>query len=159
VGERQRRQNKDVLKMTPAQIAAVQSSFSKVAPIADQAAAMFYGRLFELDPSLRKLFKSDMREQGKKLMGMLGTVVRELNDLSKIIDSVKGLGRGHVRYGVKPEHYATVGAALLWTLEKGLGKAFTPGVKDAWRAAYSLVAQTMIEASKTVGATPAGKAA
>jgi len=138
--------------MTPNQIILVQDSFARVAPIADRAAGLFYARLFELDPSLRPLFKGDVGEQGKKLMGALATVVGGLNDVSRIVETVRGLGRAHVRFGVKPEHYATVGQALLWTLEQGLGKAaFTPEVKDAWAAAYGLVAKTMQEAAKYPG--------
>jgi hemoglobin-like flavoprotein len=129
--------------MTPEQKAMVQQTFAQVLPISEQAAAMFYARLFELDPSLRPLFKSDIREQGKKLMQMIGYCVAKLNALDEIVPGVKELGRKHAAYGVKPEAYQTVGAALLWTLEKGLGPAFTPEAKAAWTAVYGILASTM----------------
>jgi hemoglobin-like flavoprotein len=122
----------------------VQSSFEMVAPIADTAAALFYGRLFELDPSLRPMFTADLKEQGKKLMNMLTLAVRGLDKLEQLVPA---LGRRHAGYGVTPEHYNTVGTALIWTLEKGLGEAFTPEVKEAWIAVYTLLAQTMQAAS------------
>ena len=133
--------------MTPIQIALVQGSFKKVMPIGDTAAQIFYGRLFALDPALEPLFKADLREQGRKLMGMIGLAVTGLNDLPALVPAVADLGRRHAGYGVKPEHYDTVGAALLWTLERGLEDAFTPAVKDAWTAAYGLLAGTMKQAA------------
>ena len=123
----------------------VQSSFEKVVPIAETAAALFYGRLFELDPSLRPMFRGDMKEQGKKLMNMLTLAVRGLDKLDQLVPAIQALGRKHTGYGVKPEHYNTVGAALLWTLEQGLGEFFTPEVKEAWVAVYTLMATTMQE--------------
>jgi nitric oxide dioxygenase len=135
--------------MTPEQIALVQNSFKKVAPIADQAAAVFYKRLFELDPDLKALFKGDMVEQGKKLMQMISVAVNGLTRLDEIVPAVQQLGKRHVGYGVTQAHYQTVGSALIWTLEWGLGSAFTPRVKDAWVAAYTLLSDAMIEAAKT----------
>ncbi|HET7090540.1 MAG TPA: globin family protein [Anaerolineae bacterium] len=126
----------------------VRASFEKVLPIANAAAALFYRRLFELDPSLKPLFKGDMREQGRKLMSAIQLVVAGLDRLDKIVPAVQHLGRRHAGYGVKPEHYRTVGAALLWTLEQGLGEAFTPETKDAWIAAYTLLSDTMIAAAE-----------
>src|SRR3978361_1919263 len=114
--------------MTPENQTLVRESFAKVVPIAPQAAALFYDRLFSLDPSLRPLFKGDMNEQGRKLMAMIGTAVANLGQLDRIVPAVQGLGRKHVTYGVRPDHYDTVGAALLWTLGQGLGDAFTPPV-------------------------------
>jgi hemoglobin-like flavoprotein len=134
--------------MTPEQISLVQQSFAKVAPIAEPAAALFYDRLFTLDPSLRPLFKGDMKEQGKKLMSMLNIAVAGLSDLNKIVPAVQQLGRRHTDYNVKPEHYTTVGEALLWTLEQGLGDAFTPEVKNAWATVYGIVSKTMIDAAQ-----------
>lgn len=125
----------------------VQSSFEMVVPIAETAAALFYGRLFELDPSLRPMFTGDMKEQGKKLMNMLTLAVRGLDKLDQLVPAIQALGRRHTGYGVKPKHYNTVGAALLWTLEQGLGEAFTPEVKEAWVAVYTLMASTMQEAA------------
>lgn len=135
--------------MTPSDIALVQDSFRKVAPIADQAAAIFYARLFELDPSLRPLFSGDMTAQGRKLMQMIATAVSALDRLDAIVPAVRQLGTRHVAYGVRDEHYATVGAALLWTLEKGLGPEFTPAVKAAWTTTYTLLANTMMEAARS----------
>jgi hemoglobin-like flavoprotein len=135
--------------MTPLQKELVQASFAKVAPIAEQAADLFYSRLFELDPSLRSLFKPDMKEQKKKLMMMLAAAVRGLDDLNSLGPVVRGLGARHGGYGVKDEHYATVASALLWTLEKGLGPAFTPETREAWTVVYGILASTMQDAART----------
>jgi len=129
--------------MTPEQKQLVQSSFAKVAPIADQAAALFYGRVFELDPALKPMFKGDISEQGRKLMSTLGVAVGSLDNLDALMPVLQNLGRGHVAYGVQDSHYDTVGAALLWTFEQGLGDGFTPGVKDAWTEVYNIVATVM----------------
>jgi len=134
--------------MRPEQIALVQNSFSQISPIADQAAALFYQRLFELDPALKSLFKGNMAEQGKKLMQMIGVAVNGLTRLDEIVPAVRQLGKRHVGYGVTPAHYETVGAALIWTLELGLGTSFTPQVKDAWVTAYTLLSSAMIDAAK-----------
>jgi hemoglobin-like flavoprotein len=117
-------------------------------PIADDAAALFYRRLFELDPSLQRMFKGDMTEQRRKLMQMLTAAVKGLDRLDQLVPVVEELGRRHVGYGVSDAHYDTVGASLLWTLEKGLGNAFTPEVKDSWIAVYGLLAGTMKNAAK-----------
>ena len=132
--------------ITQQQVNLVQDSFKQVAPIADVAADLFYARLFELDPTLRPMFRGDMREQGRKLMQMLSVAVNGLNSLEKIVPAVQDLGKRHVAYGVRAQDYQTVGAALLWTLEQGLGSEFTPDVKEAWTAVYTLVATTAIEA-------------
>jgi hemoglobin-like flavoprotein len=133
--------------MTPQQQTIVQTSFVKVAPIADTAATLFYEDLFRRDPRLRSLFKEDMTEQRQKLMTMLGTAVANSRQLEKIEAAVQGLGRRHVAYGVKPADYDTVGAALIATLEKGLGDDFTPEVRDAWLAFYTTIADKMLAAS------------
>lgn len=125
----------------------VQQTWKQVDPIREKAAALFYGRLFELDPSLRPLFKGDMAEQGRKLMNMLATAAMGLDRLDSIVGEVQALGRRRVAYGVQDAHYDTVGAALLWTLEQGLGEAFTPQVKAAWAEAYTLLADTMKQAA------------
>src|SRR5262249_24383063 len=117
--------------MTPEQIQLVRASFAKVVPIAEPAAAMFYDRLFALDPSLRPLFKGDMTEQGRKLMTMIGVAVANLHQMGEITPTVRALAARHVGYGVKEAHYQTVGTALLWTLEQGLGDGFTAAVRDA----------------------------
>jgi hemoglobin-like flavoprotein len=129
--------------MTGDQVKAVQESWRKVLPISATAAELFYSRLFVLDPSLQALFKGDMKAQGRKLMAMIGAAVAGLNDLPKLVPAVQDLGRRHGGYGVKDQHYETVGAALLWTLEKGLGDAFTPDAKSAWTQVYGVLATTM----------------
>ena len=133
--------------MTPDEIAKVRSSFAQVVPIKDAAAGLVYGRLFELDQSLKPLFKGDIKEQGAKLMSMIATAVAGLDRLESIVPAVQALGRRHVGYGVQDAHYDTVAAALLWTLEQGLGSAFTPDVKSAWTNAYGVLAGTMKEAA------------
>ena len=134
--------------MSPEEIKLVQSTFQKVAPIAEDAAAMFYARLFELNPKLKPLFKNDMVGQGKKLMAMLATAVNGLDHLDEIVPAVRNLGVRHIDYGTAAEDYDTVGEALLWTLGQGLGDAFTPEVKAAWTEAYVLLATTMKDAAK-----------
>ncbi len=133
--------------MNNEQVKLVQESFAKVLPIADVAADLFYTRLFELDPSLRRLFPTDMAEQKHKLMLTLKFAVNSLSRLGDLVPVVQALGQRHAGYGVKNEHYNTVGAALIWTLEQGLGAAFTPEVKAAWIAVYTLLANTMQEAA------------
>ena len=139
--------------MTPMQIALVQSSFEKVVPIASGAAALFYRRLFETAPEVRPLFKSDMDEQGRKLMATLGAVVRSLDRLDAILPTAAALAIRHVDYGVRPEHYTPVGAALLWTLEQGLGPHFTPEVAEAWGDAYATLSGAMIAAAYPLART------
>jgi hemoglobin-like flavoprotein len=112
---------------------------------------MFYDRLFVLDPSTRPLFKGDMKRQGALLMAMIATAVNGLNRLDEIVPAVQDLGRRHATYGVRNEHYATVGTALLWTLEQGLGAKWTPEVQEAWIACYTLLANTMQEAAGARG--------
>lgn len=135
--------------MTPEQIAMVRASFAQVVPIREAAAGLFYGRLFELDPSLKPLFKGNLKEQGIKLMAMIGTAVGGLDRLDSIEPAVRALSKRHVGYGVQAAHYDTVVAALLWTLEQGLGAAFTPDVKMAWTSAYGILAGTMKDAAAT----------
>jgi hemoglobin-like flavoprotein len=125
--------------VTPEQTTLVQRSFAQIVPIADTAAELFYGRLFELDPSLRPLFRGDMREQGRKLMQLLCVVVRGLDRPEVMLRALEGLGRRHANYGVTEAHFATVGAALLWTLEQGLGTVFTPEMADAWASVYAVL--------------------
>lgn len=133
--------------MTPKQVELVKSSWAQVAPIADKAAQLFYGKLFELDPSVKPLFKGDMVEQGKKLMKMLNTAVNGLDRLDEITPAVHKMGVRHIAYGVKDEHYDTVGTALLWTLEAGLGEAFTEETKEAWATVYGILSDTMKSAA------------
>jgi hemoglobin-like flavoprotein len=141
--------------MTPDQIKLVQETFKSVQPIAAQAADLFYGRLFEIAPQVRPLFPADLAEQKRKLMGMLGTAVTNLHQVEKIVPAVQDLGRRHAGYGVTEAHYAPVGEALIWTLDKGLGAAFTPEVKDAWLGAYTTLAGVMQDAARA--AKPAKK--
>ncbi len=134
--------------MTNSEILLVQDSFQKVVPIADKAAEIFYGKLFEKDPSLKPLFKGDMKEQGEKLMSMIATAVNGLNNLDAIVPAVQDLGKKHRGYHVPKESYDTVGAALIETLEVGLGDDFTIEVKNAWIKVYRVLSSTMIEASE-----------
>jgi len=138
--------------MTPREKSVVRETFAQVAPSADTVAALFYGRLFELDPTLKELFKIDMREQGRKLMQMIGLAVSKLDALDELVPVVQALGRRHAGYGVKDVDYDTVGAALLWTLQQGLGPSFTPEVKSAWTTVYGLLASTMKAAAQSVAA-------
>lgn len=133
--------------MNSEQIDLVQASFAKVAPIAPMAAGLFYGRLFEIAPEVKPLFKGDMDEQGRKLMATLGVVVKGLRQLGEIVPVAQRLAVRHVDFGVKAEHYAPVGSALIWTLEKGLGEDFTPAVKEAWSQAYATLSGVMISAA------------
>jgi hemoglobin-like flavoprotein len=134
--------------MNAIDIILVQDSFRKILPISEQAAALFYARLFELDPSLRAMFRGEMSEQGRKLMTMLAIAVTALDRPETLVLTVRQLGARHASYNVRDDHYATVGAALLWTLEKGLGPEFTPEVRAAWTKTYTLISSTMIEAAR-----------
>ncbi len=131
--------------MTPSQRLLVRASFAKVEPIADTAAMMFYDELFERDPQLRHLFKNDMAEQRKKLMQMLAVAVEHLDDWETISNAVRALGKRHRGYGVSPADYDTVGAALIATLERGLGPEFTSDVREAWIACVSAIAAEMLD--------------
>lgn len=134
--------------MTPRQVQLVQESWQQVLPVADDAAQLFYVRLFGLDPSLRAMFRGDMEEQGRKLMSMIDFAVKALTRLDSLLPGLRALGERHGRYGVRDEHYDTVAQALIWTLQKGLGESFTPEVKQAWVAAYRVLSTTMKEAAK-----------
>ena len=140
------------VSMTNEQIKLVQDSFRQVAPIAETAAQLFYARLFELDPDLELLFKGNLSEQGRKLMQMLGLAVNSLDRMDQLLPVVRSLGTRHVSYGVRDKDYDTVGQALLWTLRKGLGDAFTPEVKEAWATTYTVLSTTMQDAAKQVSA-------
>ncbi|OOG47612.1 globin family protein [Polaromonas sp. A23] len=129
--------------MNSEQINLVQSSFKDVRPIAALTADIFYTRLFVLDPSLRTMFKGDLVDQGRMLMSMLSTAVNGLTNLDATVPVVRQLGMRHAKYGVQDEHFDTVGSALLWTLEQGLGEKFTADVREAWTAAYALLASVM----------------
>jgi hemoglobin-like flavoprotein len=136
--------------MSPEQKNLVKSTWAMVVPIADTAAGLFYDRLFAIDTSTRSMFTStNMTEQRKKLMQALAFVINGLDKTEQLLPTIQNLGRNHVRYGVTDKHYDSVGAALLWTLEQGLKDAWTPKVKEAWVAAYTLVAGVMKDAAKT----------
>lgn len=142
--------------MTPTQVQLIRSSWAAVEPISDAAATIFYDRLFNLDPRLADLFRhTDMAKQRKLLMQTLAVVVKSIDRLDQIIPAVQALGRRHAGYGVEDGDYDTVGAALLWTLEEGLGPTFTPETRDAWATAYSTLAEVMMEASRAVQETAA----
>jgi hemoglobin-like flavoprotein len=130
--------------MNSTQVKLVQESFSKVVPISEAAAVIFYDRLFEVAPSVKAMFPDDMTQQRKKLMMMLAAVVNGLGNLQSILPAASALAKRHVNYGAKPEHYPVVGGALLWTLEKGLGEAWTSDVADAWTTAYGTLSGYMI---------------
>jgi len=126
----------------------VQESWAKVEPRPETVAGLFYNRLFELDPALRDLFSTDITEQGQKFMQTMSVVVKGLLHIEALLPAVQELGRRHLAYGVRGEHYHMVGAALLWTLEQGLGNAFTPAVNDAWVTTYTHLADTMRNAAE-----------
>jgi hemoglobin-like flavoprotein len=129
--------------MTNEDILLVQLSWRKVLPIKDEAAELFYAKLFELDPALRSLFGEDMEQQGTKLMQMISAAVRGLDRMDALLPVVRELGMRHVVYGVRDEHYGTVGTALLWALEHALRADFTPEVKSAWIKTYGVLSQSM----------------
>jgi len=134
--------------MNADQVAIVQETFEKVRPISETAAELFYKRLFELNPSFKSLFKGDMKKQGRMLMQMIDFAVKGIDEPDTILPTIRDLGKRHVGYGVKEEYYSTVGEALLWTLEQGLGKDFTPEAKEAWTEAYKLLSGVMIDAAR-----------
>jgi hemoglobin-like flavoprotein len=137
--------------MTPIQKGLVQSTWKQVVPLADAAAIMFYDRLFEIDPTTRPLFRqTDMVHQRKKLLQIIGTAVASLERLDALVPVVEDLGRRHAGYGVEDKHYDSVGAALLWTLERGLGKEWTPQVAEAWTQTYGLLSGVMRRAQASV---------
>jgi len=137
----------------------VRRSFEQLAPVAPQAAALFYRNLFRLDPSLEGLFRGDMVQQGERLMKMIGTAVGLLEEPARLTPALRALGARHVGYGVRDAHYATVGEALIATLEEGLGGAFTLPVRHAWVEVYAFIARTMMAAAHAAGGESARNAA
>lgn len=133
--------------MTPKDIELVKSSFAKVLPIKETAAELFYARLFVIAPSTRSMFKGDMAEQGRKLMSILAVAINGLDRFEQLRPAIVQLANRHVEYGVRPEHYETVGEALIWTLREGLDEAFTSDVEAAWTRVYAALSATMIEAA------------
>ena len=136
--------------MTPDQIELVRDSFRRVLPIKADAAALFYGRLFQIAPDVRPMFTGDLSAQGAKLMGAIAFVVAGLDRLELIIPDVQAMARRHVGYGVQERHYAVVGEALIWTLEQAFGRAFTAQLRAAWLEAYGILAEAMIAAARQV---------
>lgn len=137
--------------MTPQHIQLVQNSIPAIAPVADEVAATFYRTLLTRNPGLAPLFaRTDMAAQGKALMGMIVWAVQRLNNVDELLPQLRALGQRHVRYGVRTEHYAQVGDALLATLHSMLGAQFTPELREAWTAVYGVVAQTMGEGERVV---------
>lgn len=134
--------------MTPSQIILVRDSFAKLTPSHEAVANRFYEKLFEIDPSTRKLFNGDMRTQGVKLIVALATVLRALDNLGPVLETVRELGRRHVKYGVEERHYASVGRALLETLHECFGSAFDGEMEAAWISAYDALSGAMIEATR-----------
>lgn len=131
--------------MTPQQIAAVRESWTRLLPIQDTAAELFYQRLFRVYPEVEPLFKGDMQEQGEKLMKLLGKAVDFLDDTDALIEPLKQAGRAHRSYGVKQEDYEKVADCLFWTLEEGLGKAFDSFTRESWAETYAAVSGIMIQ--------------
>ncbi|MGE0717240.1 MAG: globin domain-containing protein [Alphaproteobacteria bacterium] len=129
--------------MTPRQIALVRETFATIRPAAGAAAMMFYDRLFVVDPSLRHLFRRPQTEQAEALAGMLAVAVDGLDEIGRLLPALHDLGRRHAAWGVRDEDYGTVAAALIWTLEHGLGTAFTAEAKTAWVAVYGALADAM----------------
>jgi hemoglobin-like flavoprotein len=143
--------------MTPDSKMIVRRSWALVLPIADAAATLFYDRLFETDPSTKPLFAhTNSAEQRRKLMLALNLAIEGLDDLDRLVPIIEGLGRRHVGYGVTNGHYHSVGAALLWTLERGLGAAWTQEVAAAWTEAYALLSGAMCRAASDMPAVPSG---
>ena len=134
--------------MNPDTVLLVQQSFTKVVPIAGQVGEIFYSRLFETHPAVRPMFADDIKPQAKKLVQMLALVVSGLHRLDALMPAVRDLARRHSRYGVVEAHYAVVGETLTWTLEQGLGDAFTPAVRHAWSTAYGTLSAAMISAAE-----------
>src|SRR6266852_1626275 len=131
--------------MNSDQVSLIQHSFAKIRPIAQEAAALFYGRLFEIAPDVRPLFRGDMAEQGRKLIATHAAVLNGFTDLESILPAARALAKKHVAYGVRAEHYGPVGVALLWTLERGLGAEWTCDLAAAWTDAYTMLSEYMID--------------
>ena len=142
------------MNMTPSEIDLVRESFRLVKPMSDAAGKLFYRRLIRLDPKLQPMF-SDLDEQGGKLMRMIGALIGSLNRLDQVMVLLADLGRRHAASGVRASHYATGGAALIWTLEQALGEAFTTEVRGAWVALYHIVVRAMLDGVRTSEAAAA----
>jgi hemoglobin-like flavoprotein len=129
--------------LTERQQQLIRASFERVLPVQETVTALFYERLFTLDPQLNVLFKSDMSEQGHRLMTMMNTVVDHSHCLQRLVPALRELGRRYDSYGATDRDYNTVAAALIWTLEPELGADFTPETRGAWTACYGILADEM----------------
>ena len=148
------------MTMTPEQTRLVRHTWNQVAPSADAAADMFYRRLFEIDPATRKLFRAtEMVAQRKKLLQTLSFAINGLDDPDALVSKVEDLGRRHAGYGVTDAQYDSVGAALLWTLEQGLGRAWTPAVASAWTEVYGMLSGIMRNAAARANVASANRVA
>jgi hemoglobin-like flavoprotein len=145
--------------MTTEQVHLLRKSFAVVEPQAHVAALVFYRRLFELDPGLRPLFKNDIEEQARKLMDMLGLAVSALENPATLEKQLHQLGARHVIYGVRDEHYSTVGQALLDMLAEVLGSHWTPALREAWVAFYTFAAKAMQRGASEFPVRASAKAA
>jgi hemoglobin-like flavoprotein len=143
--------------MTPEQVRLITEAWNSVASIADRAVEQFYNRLFEIDPTTRPLFRAtNMPDQRRKVVQALSLAVQSAGDLAALTPVLQQLGRGHHGYGVTAEHYKSVGAALLWTLQHGLGPQWTPAMAAAWTELYGHIAAVMLRAADEM---PRGRAA
>ena len=133
--------------LTPTQVGIVQDSFKRVGPQANEASRLFYDELFRVSPDLREMFPKDMSAHKAKFVQMLAGVVKSLDQIATVSEEIVDLGRRHMSYDVEDSHYAIVGDALIWTLGRILGPDFSPDVRDAWIAAYDMIARVMREGS------------
>jgi nitric oxide dioxygenase len=129
--------------MTPEQITLVKSSWDLAKPRESELGVMFYTRLFDIAPETKALFGDDVHSQAMRLMQAISVVINSLDNLDRIFPQIEQLAERHVDYGVKPEHYAIVGEALIWTLHKGFGEDFTDELKEAWLLAYTTLSGAM----------------
>lgn len=134
--------------LTPAQVGIVQDSFRRIGPQAAEASRIFYDELFRISPELRELFPEDISAHKMKFVQMLAGIVRSLDQIATISEEIVDLGRRHLSYDVEEEHFALVGEALLWALNRLLGPDFTPEVREAWTAVYDMIFRVMQEASE-----------
>jgi hemoglobin-like flavoprotein len=128
-------------------ITLLQKSFLEFSKGKEESAALFYERLFALDPSLRKLFVHvEMKSQQTKLMAALALVINNLRDLSGVVPVLESLALRHINYGVEDQHYKTVGTALIQSMALFFGPRFDAATREAWVTAYGAVSQVMIDA-------------
>jgi hemoglobin-like flavoprotein len=139
--------------LTPAQVGIVQDSFRRIGPQAAEASRIFYDELFRISPELRELFPDDMSAHKTKFVQMLAGIVRSLDQIAAVSEEIVDLGRRHMSYDVEDGHYAAVGEALLWTINRLLGAEFTPEAREAWASAYDMIARVMQEASEVTHTT------